>query len=201
MIRVGTKNRKAVEPGLAEALVESNRTLDDIFTTEEIHVVNKKDEEELKILVFCNDVEELVVHVMEHQELDKNQVDIKLGLDGGQGSLKVTLSVMEKDERVMTGCQTYTDGVGVKEQTSGSVDKLMVLALMQEAPETYETIKIMMEKLNLENFPVTITSDIKMLLLLIGKCGGNLTYGCVFCSAAKPLTEEGDLYCLSVLPL
>ena len=199
MIRVGTNNRKAVEPGLAEALVESNRTLDDLFTSEAIQLENKKGEVEEKILVFCNDVEELVVRVMEHRELDENQVDIKLGLDGGQGSLKVTLSVMEKDERVMTGRQTYADGVGVKEQTSGSVNKLMVLALMQEAPETYQTVKIMMEKLNLENFPVTITSDIKMLLLLIGKCGGNLTYGCVFCSSSKPLTEAGNLYTLSHL--
>ena len=34
MIRVGTGNRKAVEPGLAEALTESTRALDDLFTSE-----------------------------------------------------------------------------------------------------------------------------------------------------------------------
>ena len=125
--------------------------------------------------------------------------NIKLGLDGGQGILKVTLSIMDKDERIKTGRQTYAEGVGVKENTSGSTNKLMVLALLYDAPETYETVKKMMEKLQFDNFPATITSDIKMLLLLIGKCGGNLTHGCVFCSAAKPLTEEGELYHLSDL--
>ena len=56
-----------------------------------------------------------------------------------------------------------------------------------------------MEKLQFDNFPATITSDIKMLLLLIGKSGGNLTHGCVFCDAAKPLNQEGKLYKLSDL--
>ena len=46
MIRVGTGNRKAVEPGLAEALTESNRALDDLFTSEQVQLENKKGEEE-----------------------------------------------------------------------------------------------------------------------------------------------------------
>ena len=33
MIRVGLKNRQAVEPGLAEALVERNNLLEDLFTS------------------------------------------------------------------------------------------------------------------------------------------------------------------------
>ena len=79
--------------------------------------------------------------------------NIKLGLDGGQGILKVTLSIMDKDERIKTGRQTYAEGVGVKENTSGSTNKLMVLALLYDAPETYETVKKMMEKLQVDNFP------------------------------------------------
>ena len=199
LIRVGQNNRKAVQPGLSEALVKSNNLLDDLFTSEEIHVENKKGEMEKKTLIYCNDVCTLVIRLLEHRELDESNIDIKYGLDGGQGSLKVTLSIMEKDEIVKTGRQTYAEGVGAKKNTSGSTYKLMVLAVMHDAPETYETVKMMMDKLEFDNFPTTITSDIKMLLLLIGKCGGNLTHGCVYCSAAKPLTEEGELYKLSDL--
>ena len=72
----------------------------------------------------------------------------------------MTLSLMEKEERVKTGRQTYADGVGGKENTSGSTYKLIVLALLYDAPETYETVK-MMDKLQFNNFPATITSDIK----------------------------------------
>ena len=194
MLRVGQNSRQAVESGLAEALVESNNLLEDLFTAEEVKVVNKKDEEELKTLVYCTDVGQLVFRLLEHRGLDEDTADIKIGLDGGGGSLKFTISIMDKEERIKTGRQTYAEGVGAKENTSGSTNKLMVLALLYDGPETYETVKMMMDKLDFDNVPASITSDIKMLLLLIGKCGGNLTHGCVFCSAAKPLTEEGDLY-------
>ena len=158
LIRVGQNNRKAVQSGLAEALVESNNLLEDLFTSEEIHVVNKKDEEELKTLVYCNDVSQLVIRLLEHRGLDESTADIKLGLDGGQGSLKVTLSIMDKDERMKSGRQTYAEGVGAKENTSGSTNKLMVLALMYDGPETYETVKILMEKLDFDSVPASITS-------------------------------------------
>ena len=198
-IRAGTGNRKAVESGLAEALAESNILLDDLFTAEEVLVENKEGEGEEKTLVYCNDISELVLRLLEYRELDPSTTDAKLGLDKGQGSVKVTLSIMERDERVKTGRQTYADGVGGKAHTSGSTYKLMVLALLYDAPETYETVKMMMQKLQFGNFPATITSDIKMLLLLIGKSGGNLSHGCVFCDAAKPLDKEGTLYRLSDL--
>ena len=199
MIRVGLKDRKAVDSGLAEALVESNRVLDELFTAEQVKVLTKTGEEEEKTLIYCKDVIELLAYLLEHRELEEISADYKLGLDGGQGSIKLTLSVMEKNEKVLTGRQSYAAGVGVKDHMSGSTNKLMVLALMHDAPENYQTVKLMMDKVQIENFPATITSDIKMLQLLIGKCGGNLTHGCVFCSAAKPLTEIGDLYKLSDL--
>ena len=198
-IRAGTRNRKAVESGLAEALTERNNLLDDLFTSETVLVENKDGEGEEKTLIYCNDVSQLVLSLLESRGLEQTKTDAKLGLDKGRGSLKLTLSLMEKEERMKTGRQTYADGVGGKEHTSGSTYKLMVLALLYEAPETYETVKMMMEKLHFENFPATITSDIKMLLLLIGKSGGNLTHGCVFCDAAKPLDQEGKLYQLSDL--
>ena len=198
-IRAGTRNRKAVESGLAEALTERNNLLDDLFTSETVLVENKDGEGEEKTLIYCNDVSQLVLSLLESRGLEQTKTDAKLGLDKGRGSLKLTLSLMEKEERMKTGRQTYADGVGGKKHTSGSTYKLMVLALLYDTPETYETVKIMMEKLQFENFPATITSDIKMLLLLIGKSGGNLSHGCVFCDAAKPLDKEGTLYRLSDL--
>ena len=99
--------------------------------------------------------------ILEHRGLEDKETDAKLGCYKGQGSVKVTLSLMEKEERVKTGQQTYADGVGGKENTSGSTYKLIVLALLYDAPETYETVKMMMDKLQFNNFPATVTSDIK----------------------------------------
>ena len=44
-------------------------------------------------IVYCNDIEELVAMVLHHSSQETNDVDIKLGVDGGQGFLKVTLLI------------------------------------------------------------------------------------------------------------
>ena len=43
--------------------------------------------------VYCNDIEELVAMVLHHRNEETNDVDIKLGVDRGQGLIKVTLSI------------------------------------------------------------------------------------------------------------
>ena len=67
---------------------------------------NKDGEDEEKTLIYCNDVSELVLRLLEDQGLEQNKTDAKLSLDKGRGSVKVTHSLMEKEERVKTGQQT-----------------------------------------------------------------------------------------------
>ena len=47
-------------------------------------------------IVYCNHIEELVAMVLHHRSHETNDVDIKLGADGGQGFFKVTLSISLK---------------------------------------------------------------------------------------------------------
>ena len=49
-------------------------------------------------IVYCNDIKELVAMVLHHNSQETNDVDIKLGVDGGKGFLKVTLSITLKPE-------------------------------------------------------------------------------------------------------
>ena len=46
----------------------------------------------------CNDIKELVAIVLHHRSQETNDVDLKLGIDRGQGFLKVTLSITLKPE-------------------------------------------------------------------------------------------------------
>ena len=48
--------------------------------------------------MYCNDSEELEAMVLHHRSQETTDVDIKLGVDGGQGFLKVTLSITLKPE-------------------------------------------------------------------------------------------------------
>ena len=96
------RNRKAVESGLAEALTERNNLLDDLFTAEQVLVVNKDGENEEKTLIYCNNVSELVLRLLEDRGLEQTKTDAKFGLEKGRDSLKLTLSLMEKEERMKT---------------------------------------------------------------------------------------------------
>ena len=44
-------------------------------------------------IVYCNYIEELVAMVLHHRSEETTDVDIKLGVDGGQRFFKVTLSI------------------------------------------------------------------------------------------------------------
>ena len=49
-------------------------------------------------VVYCNYIEELVAMVLHHRSQETTDVDIKLGVDRGQGFFKVTLSITLKPE-------------------------------------------------------------------------------------------------------
>ena len=49
-------------------------------------------------IVYCDGIEELVAMVLHHRSQETNDVDIKSGVDGWQGFLKVTLSITLKPE-------------------------------------------------------------------------------------------------------
>ena len=48
--------------------------------------------------MYCNDIEKLVAMVLHLRSQKTNDFDIKLGVDRGQGFLKVTLSITLKPE-------------------------------------------------------------------------------------------------------
>ena len=51
--------------GLAEALTERNNLLDDLFTSETVLVENKNGEDKEKTLIYCKDVSELMLCLLE----------------------------------------------------------------------------------------------------------------------------------------
>ena len=198
-LRVATQNRKVVESGLKEALVERNHLLEDLFICEDVQLMSSSGEEDEKVLVYCSDVDELLRRLVESRELDEETMTVKIGLDGGQGSLKVVMSVVAKIDDTKTGRRQFGEGVATEHHKLGSVHRLMVLACMADAPENYNTVKLMLDKLAITNFNYTVCSDMKIVYILLGKSVGNLTHGCIFCTAKKPYQSEGELYTLGML--
>ena len=76
------------------------------------------------------------------------------------------------------------------------------MAAFPGVPEQYDNLKQILEELGIECLEFSLSSDIKMLLLIIGKSCGKLTCGCPFCDMASPYDSEeyllytlGDLLC------
>ena len=93
----------------------------------------------------------------------------------------------------------YSDGVAAKESLLSSVNRLVMLGLIPNCPESHHNVKVILEELGLESLEFLKSIDIKLVMILMGKSSGKPKFGCPFCSAAQPFKEKGQLYTLSRL--
>ena len=66
------------------------------------------------------------------------------------------------------------------------VKKLLLAAVVTCCPENHHNQKTMIQSLGMEGLEWGTTVDLKMAMCLIGKAGGQPTYGCPYCDMAKP---------------
>lgn len=136
--------------------------------------MNESQEMVLKPVVYCNDVRGLVDHVLSKRGVQKDNAFYKVGVDGGGGSFKVTLSIIEKEFELKGRCKD----TGVK--------MLLLLAVAPGVPEKYTNIdKIWSKLLQLNNFECFVAGDLKMVNLLCGIMSHSSTFPCPYCTAPK----------------
>ena len=81
---------------------------------------------------------------------------VRVGIDGGQGSLKVIMNVFNP-----------TDKENQNQKDSG-VNKVTVLALVENVQETHHNMQIIFEKSKINDLKCVIASDLKLLNIIIG---------------------------------
>ena len=154
-------------------------------------------------LVFCNDPEEFIYTVVMDRHLDPEDVTVKLGLDDGQKILKVTAQVLtqqtEDTDESKGKRAKYSEGVAPGEHKEGSVNKLLLLAATPEVPELYTNLKEIFKHIDLSSFDWTGSSDIKMILIIIGKDQASCRHACPYCEDKAPWTSHSHLNTLGSL--
>lgn len=90
-IRFATRNRKILEPGLEKSLAENSGVLNDFFSVEMVEIILNDGKKEDRPLVYCNDLKNLLNCIKEFRDL--KYFHLKVGIDGGRGFLKLTLSI------------------------------------------------------------------------------------------------------------
>ena len=86
------KSRKAVQPGLMETMAQNKFKLEEFFTVEVADMTRKKGGNITSLevpMLYSNNVHGLLQYLHTERDLDPATAVITLGLDDGQGSLKV----------------------------------------------------------------------------------------------------------------
>ena len=89
--------RKSIESGLQEALVANGKVLKDHIMVKTLVLKVRNKEKELvdksKPVILCCDLPKFIAHVMTERELES--CTLKIGIDSGQGSFKICLTLLE----------------------------------------------------------------------------------------------------------
>ena len=164
-----------LEPYFRDLLTKKGHELDSFFDYEEMEFESSVQESVGKgkkvrkltkrVVVYCLNIEDLVKYIMVKREYESKIDDllVKIGLDSGRGFLKLCMTVEEEGK-------TYERKTASKFKDSG-VKRLMIIAIAEKIPETYENVKKLINQagLNTLSFSKLMSIDLKMVNIILGK--------------------------------
>ena len=145
--------------------------------------------------MYCNNVDDFLAQVIIERNLSPDNVEVQIGMDDGQGLLKVMLTVKEKSElgkiidKPARSC--YSEGFSCNTFQHSSVKKTFVIAIVK-ATENYHAVCTLLYLLKLDNIEFGFSLDLKMVLIVCGKQAASSKFCCPYCSGCSPWTDEAE---------
>lgn len=133
----------AIQHGLQSFLTSSAHELDNFFEVESMFFSTSSGNLTKEYLIFCRSVHGLIAYVKSRRNIQDAR--ILIGIDGGQGSLKIILN-MEN---------SY--GAGQSEFRDSGVKRCFILALVENVQENYDNVSKMWKKLELGTLDAVVT--------------------------------------------
>jgi hypothetical protein len=178
------------EPHIREELLKLSHSLDHFYTVEKVKVtrtekVNKKyvESEVERDLVFLKDPASFIEHVIQERGLNRDKVMVRIGLDGGQGSFKVVVSVFETDYDPEISFSTK-EGPG--NMLTGA-NRLLVMAIAEDIQELYNNLRLVVEKLQLDKIDFCMAADLKLINAYSGISSHSGKFACPYCEGEMTL--------------
>ena len=175
--------KKAFTPGIAEALIERKKQLTKYFKEEETTFFNNQGEEVKRRFVFTESLDILLDFIIQERDLTSDGVKVNVEMDSGQQRMLVVLQVGDGIEKTVKDTSTK---------------RAIIIAFVDDIPETYENLSIIHNKLNIHliTHHYKIVADLKLYNLALGlmECGSR--HGCYICTGRKNsegVWEKGDL--------
>ena len=184
IIREGIGNKKAIEPNLQSQIALRGKSIEGFFQTTTLAFLKKLPNGEVKEVrqpvTFCNNVSGLINFLCEKRSAGPSPL-IKIGMDGGGGSLKFCLNVINQQ--------------GIETQKSKSkfldsgVKKLLIIAITFEVQELYENIQAILRILKIQNLDFIIACGLKLANVLCGLQSHASKFPCTWCEATQPWSK------------
>ena len=138
--------RRVIEPGLKENLVSEKLKFEKFFSLSLVNFKGGDDKWITRPLVFCNDLVGFIKELLNLRSLRADDVQVKVGLDGGKGHLKLILSLYQPDNLQVNkrGHSRVTRDLGIGCGPDFSLldrKKTMILATTPDTPENYFNIE------------------------------------------------------------
>ena len=175
--------KKAFTPGIRDALIARKRKLTKYFKEEETTFVNSLGEEVKRRFVFTENLDILLDFIIQERDLTSDGVKVNVEMDSGQQRMLVVLQVGDGIEKTVKDTSTK---------------RAIIIAFVDDIPETYENLSIIHNKLNIHliTHHYKIVADLKLYNLALGlmECGSR--HGCYICTGRKNsegVWEKGDL--------
>lgn len=197
IIRKATANKKIIEPNLKRKLSDELHSLDEFFYIKHFNFeVGKKENLSITNIgtVSCKDINGLIEHIKERRGV--SEVNLKVGIDGGGGFLKLCLSLQSpyqtnSDVLNLNEPSYETCKIAKKFHDSG-VKKLLILAIAPSCQETYNNINSLHKAIELHNIDATLAIDLKVANLIVGIMSHSCMYPCTWCFAHKDHLDVGS---------
>ena len=118
-------------------------------------------------------------------------VEMKVGVDGGGGFLKITLNIIDLEECAETPQKRakYSDGIEKSKLKSTGVKKLIILSLAPDISETHENMYVLWNLLQIQNalqkHIMRFATDLKMANILLGLMSHSSSHPCSWCDVER----------------
>ncbi|CAH0553241.1 unnamed protein product [Brassicogethes aeneus] len=133
----------------------------------------------LSPFVYCNNLSQLVAYILDKRILDEN-FHLKIGIDGGAGSLKICLNILSDGENSVDGATEKSKNSGIK--------KLIIIGLGPKMIESYHNIKYLMETIDIHTIiglcPYTFASDFKLIMMILSLQSNSSAHPCPWCDVS-----------------
>ena len=146
--------------------------------------------------VLCTNVPDLVNRIAEERGIEIKDCDLKFSIDKGNNKLKAGINIIEleslEEPQNKSKRMKYSDGVAPSTHKSSSANTMQILANVEDIPESYENLKIIIENLpGLTELEVIQSHDLKIIALMTGIQQASASYPCPYCHWKSCYTKKG----------